>query len=79
MKHKTEMTFPVELTFEVLEPMEVEGMMLPAQLDITKVLLTVVGPSGKPRQVDITKTISEEQLFLLEDDIAENYSEDSSV
>jgi len=79
MKHKTEMTFPVELTFEVLEPMEVEGMMLPAQLDITKIILTVVGPSGKPRQVDITKTISEEQLFLLEDDIVENYSEDSAL
>ena len=35
MKHKTQMTFPVELTFEVLDPMEVEGVMLPAQLDIT--------------------------------------------
>jgi hypothetical protein len=77
MKHKTQMTFPVELTFEVLDPMEVEGVMLPAQLDITKIILTVVGPSGKPRQVDLTKTVSEEQLFLLEDDIIENYSEEN--
>jgi len=77
MKHKTQMTFPVELTFEVLDPIEVEGVTLPAQLDITKVILTVVGPSGKPRQVDLIKTLSEEELFLLEDDIIENYGEEN--
>jgi hypothetical protein len=53
--------------------MMVEDTELPAQLDITKVLLTIVGPSGKPRQVDITKSFSEEQIMLLEDEIAENY------
>lgn len=74
MKHQTQMTLPVELTFDVLEPLQVEDVTLPMQLDITKVVLTVVGPGGKPRQVDITKTLSEEQLFLLEDDIVENYS-----
>jgi hypothetical protein len=74
MKHKTEMTLPVELTFDVLEPMQIDDVTLPMQLDITRVLLTVVGPGGKPRQVDITKTLSEEQMFLLEDDIVENYT-----
>lgn len=74
MKHQTQMTLPVELTFDVLEPMQVDDITLPMQLDITKVVLTVVGPGGKPRQVDITKTLSEEQLFLLEDDIVENYT-----
>ena len=78
MKYKTEMTFPVELTFEVLPAMLVEGTELPAQLDITKVLLTIVGPSGKPRQVDITKTLAEEQVMLFEDEIAENYRENST-
>jgi hypothetical protein len=73
MKYQTEMTFPVELTFEVLPAMLVEGTELPAQLDITKVLLTITGPSGKPRQVDITKTLTEDQVMLFEDDIAENY------
>lgn len=75
MKHKTEMTLPVELTFEVLEALQIDDLVIPAQLDITKVILTVIGPGGKPRQIDITKTLSEEQLFLLEDDIAENYTE----
>ncbi len=79
MKYKTEMTFPVELTFEVLPPMMVEDVELPAQLDITKVLLTIVGPSGKPRQVDITNTLTEEQTMLFEDEIAENYSENPAL
>lgn len=78
MKYQTEMTFPVELTFEVLPAMLVEDTELPAQLDITKVLLTITGPSGKPRQVDITKSFSEEQIMLLEDEIAENYRENST-
>jgi hypothetical protein len=73
------MTFPVELTFEVLPPMLVEDTELPAQLDITRILLTITGPSGKPRQVDITKSFSEEQMMLFEDEIMENYSEDSAL
>ena len=79
MKYLTEMTFPVELTFEVLPAMSVEGTELPALLDITKILLTIKGPSGKPRQVDITKTLTEEQIMLLEDEIMENYDEDSAL
>jgi hypothetical protein len=57
--------------------MEVEGVELPAQLDITKILLTITGPSGKPRQVDITKSFSEEQVMLLEDEIIENYNDEN--
>ena len=73
MKHPSELTLPVELTFEVLPAMEVEGIMLPEQIDITKVLLTITGPSGKPRQVDITNTITEDQMMTFEYDIMENY------
>ena len=76
MKYQTEMTFPVELIFEVLPAMDVEGTELPAQLDITRVLLTITGPSGKPRQVDITNTLSEEQTLFFEDEIVENYDRD---
>ena len=79
MKYKTEMMFPVELTFEVLPSMLVEDTELPALLDITKILLTITGPSGKPRQVDITKSFSEEQIMLFEDEIAENYREDTAL
>ena len=50
---------------------------MPAQLDITKVLLTIVGPSGKPRQVDILNTFSEDQIMLWEDQIVDSYFEDA--
>jgi hypothetical protein len=73
------MTFPVDLTFEVLPTMLVEDTELPALLDITKILLTITGPSGKPRQVDITKSFSEEQIMLFEDEIAENYRENPAL
>ena len=70
------MTFPVELTFEMLPPLMVEGVELPVQMDITKALLTIVGPSGKPRQVDILKTFGEDQIMLWEDQILDSYFED---
>jgi hypothetical protein len=73
MKYQTQMTFPVELTFEVLPALFVEEAELPTQLDITKILLTITGPSGKPRQVDITKSFSEDQIMLFEDEILDNY------
>jgi len=73
MKYQTQMTFPVELTFEVLPALIVEEAELPTQLDITKILLTITGPSGKPRQVDITKSFSEDQIMLFEDEILDNY------
>ena len=77
MKHQVQMTFPVELTFEVLPQMLVEDVELPAQIDITKALLTIVGPGGKPRQVDILKTFSEDQIMLWEDQIIDAYYEDA--
>ena len=76
MKYQTQMTFPVELTFEMLPPLVVEGVELPVQMDITKALLTIVGPIGKPRQVDILKTFSEDQIMLWEDQIIDSYFED---
>lgn len=76
MKYKTELSLPVELIFDVLDPMQVGDAVIPAQLDITKVLLTIVGPSGKPRQVDITNTIGEEQIMLWEDNIVDSYFEE---
>jgi hypothetical protein len=71
------MTFPVELIFEMLPPLMVEGVELPAQLDITRALLTIVGPGGKPRQVDILNTFSEDQIMLWEDQIVDSYFEDT--
>ena len=75
MKHNAEINLPVELIFDVLPPMVVEGMEIPAQIDIREVLLEVTGPAGKPRKVDITKGIPEEKILLWEDEIMESFDD----
>lgn len=75
MKHNAEINLPVELIFDVLPPMVVEGMEIPAQIDIREVLLEVTGPAGKPRKVDITKGVPEEQILLWEDEIMESFDD----
>lgn len=75
MYHKTQISLPVELTFEVWPSLEVHGELLPPMVEITKIMLTVVGPGGKPRTIDITQSFSEDQFMALEDDIIEAYSE----
>lgn len=79
MKHSAEITLPVELIFDVLEPMQIGDSVLPAQIDIREVLLEVTGPAGKSRKVDITKGISEGQILLWEDEIigSHGYGQDS--
>jgi hypothetical protein len=57
--------------------MQVGDMVIPAQIDIREVLLEITGPAGKPRKVDITKGIPEEQILLWEDEIIDSYGQDS--
>lgn len=73
--HSTTVHLPVELIFDVWPAMEVHGQLLPPLVDITRVELTVIGPGGKPRIIDITKTFDESEIIALEDDIIENYDE----
>lgn len=76
MKHYAEITLPVEIVFDLLDPLEVEGGMLPSQIDIREVLLEITGPAGKARKVDITKGIAESQLMLWEDEILDGEDND---
>ena len=75
MYHETQISLPVELTFEVWPSLEINGTMMPPMVDITRVMLTVTGPSGKPRTIDITQGIDDDLRILLEDEIIEAYSE----
>ena len=51
--------------------------MLPPMIDVTHVMLTVIGPGGKPRTIDITQGIDDDLRILLEDEIIEAYSENN--
>jgi len=72
-KHSMTINLPVELTFEILPEVEVGDYLLPEMIEINKVTLTVVGPSKKPRVIDITQTFNEEEILMMEDDIADNF------
>jgi hypothetical protein len=76
-RHPTTVTLPVELTFDVWPAMEYQGELLPPMVDITRIELTIVGPGGKPRTIDITQTFSEDEVMALEDDIIENYTDET--
>lgn len=80
LKYKTELTLPVELTFEILPAIEAEG--LPAQIDITSVkIFELEGRPTKnrrPRRAELLDHLREADLLLLEDDILENWSIESS-
>ena len=41
-------------------------------IDISKIELTIVGPGGQARTIDITNSFSEGELMLLEDEITDH-------
>lgn len=45
---------------------------LPEQIEITSVLLDVVGPAGKVRRIELLHSLDESTLIQLEDEIAED-------
>jgi hypothetical protein len=71
MKHLTQISLNVELTFEILESMEVEGVTLPAMIDIQSAYVSLEKPDGKVSRVNVLKVLSESQRMLLEDEITE--------
>lgn len=71
------MNLPVELTFEILEPIVYQGQLLPAMVDITKIDIAVLGPRGRLRVIDLTRNFGEQDLLALEDEIIEALQEDS--
>ncbi len=75
MKHQTQISLDVELTFEVLEPMDVNGITLPPMIDIQAAYASLERPDGKVSRVNILKVLSESQRILLEDQIIEELAE----
>lgn len=45
-------------------------------IDITRIEISVIGPGGKPRVIDITRNFIEQEIMLLEDEIFDAMQED---
>lgn len=76
MKHRTQLSLDVELIFEVLEPMDVNGITLPPMIDIQAAYVSLEKPDGKVSRVNILKVLSESQRILLEDQIIDEFTVD---
>lgn len=66
---QTSLTIPlhVEVGFDILEPIEAQGV--PLQIDITGVYINVPSSQGKSRRVNILAALSESEVLALEDEI----------
>jgi hypothetical protein len=74
VKHRTQLSLDVELTFEVLAPMDVNGVTLPPMVDIQAAYVLLEKPDGKVSRVNILKVLSESQRILLEDQIIDEFT-----
>lgn len=74
MKHQTQISLDVELTFEILKPMDVNGVTLPPMIDIQAAYVSLEKPDGKVSRVNILKVLSESQRILLEDQIIDEFT-----
>ena len=70
--YKSNVQLPVNIIFDVLPPMEVNGSWLPEQVEIKSIYLdanSVRSKSGRGR-IDITRAFSPEDIINFEDEIA---------
>jgi hypothetical protein len=65
---KTLLSLTAEIEYSVLPAL----YGLPEQIEITSVLLDVVGPSGKTRRVELLHSLDESTILQLEDEIEED-------
>jgi hypothetical protein len=71
MKHQTQISLDVDITYDVLEPIQVGNQVLPPMIELTSAYVSLEKPDGKVARVNILKVLSESQRMLIEDDIIE--------
>ena len=70
--YKSSVQLPVNIIFDVLPPMEVNGSWLPEQVEIKSIYLeatSIRSKNGRGR-IDITRAFSSEDIINFEDEIA---------
>lgn len=74
MKSKltTRLELGVSISYQILDPLIVDGEVLPAQVDITEVIVEIPDQKGKPRQVNLLRALDESTILLLEDEVLDS-------
>jgi hypothetical protein len=70
--YKSNVQLSVNITFDMLPPMEVDGSWLPEQVEIKSIYLeadSIRSKNGRGR-IDITRAFSPEDIINFEDEIA---------
>jgi len=70
-KHSTQINLDVAITYEILEPIEAAGYILPPMIELQSAYVELEKEDGRRATVNILKVLSESQRMLIEDDIIE--------
>ena len=70
--YKSNVQLSVNIIFDVLPPLEVNGSWLPEQIDITSIYLDAASTKSKNGRgrINITRVFTSEEIANLEDEIA---------
>lgn len=71
MKHLTQINLDVAITYEILEPIEAAGYILPPMIELQSAYVELEKEDGRKATVNILKVLSESQRMLIEDEIIE--------
>lgn len=71
MRHLSQISLDVAITYDVLDPIQVEGYILPPMIELRKVEAVLEKEDGKKACVNLLKVLSESDRMLLEDEIIE--------
>lgn len=77
MKHLTQINLDVAITYDILEPIQVQDYILPPMIELTSAFVELEKEDGKKARVNILKVLSESQRMLLEDEIIEALKEEA--
>lgn len=69
MKHLTQLNLDVAITYEILEPIEAAGYILPPMIELRDAYVELEKEDGRKSRVNVLKVLSESQRMLLEDEI----------
>ena len=72
MKHLTQINLDVVITYEILDPIQVDDYILPPMIELESAYVELEKEDGKKARVNVLKVLSESQRMLLEDEIIED-------
>ena len=72
MKHLTQINLDVVITYEILDPIQVDDYILPPMIELESAFVELEKEDGKKARVNVLKVLSESQRMLLEDEIIED-------